>query len=319
LQADLESEQQRRSAADAERDRLLVERDSICQQLASLSSFVQPRPSGGAGPPRQPSNYSSPAPSPASTPTQPSSNKRDRSPSEEPPSSHKRPRSSSGSSVRPIQIDSDDDIDDEDDREAKDSSDGEYKNDGHSDDGRRSDQGSRSPPDQGRTQSSGARSRDGNNSPSSSSSDSSSDGSGGGTGSRSAGYLSDNALSRLPATVIRRDQWIPGYRRPQHFVQRDVAPWSVAETQLISVRSLTVDTFFRDWSCPLCWLFPVRQPRPRRSRWNPELITEANVRALYNAEPWTAMQTPVIPHSFDLVGWFAQFALQYTSFEDDHV
>lgn len=53
--------------------------------------------------------------------------------------------------------------------------------------------------------------------------------------------------------------------------------------------------------------------------WDRDLITEANVRALYDAEPWTALQTPVVPHSFDLTGWFADFALQYTTFEQDHL
>lgn len=137
--------------------------------------------------------------------------------------------------------------------------------------------------------------------------------------SRSSGFLSDGALDRLPATVIRRDQWIPGYGRPRHFAGRDVAPWPVVETRLISVRSLTVDALFRDWSCPQHWLFPARLRRPPQSGWHPELVTEANIRALYRAEPWSALQTPVVPHSFDLTGWFGQFSLRYTSFEDDHV
>ncbi|KAE9299644.1 hypothetical protein PR003_g22942 [Phytophthora rubi] len=131
------------------------------------------------------------------------------------------------------------------------------------------------------------------------------------------GLLSATALAALPATRAPRDQWIPGYADRRNFVVADVAPWALPEILQLSVRELTVDLLFQKLSKPALWIFPPDGRAPAAQHWSPDLITEANVRALYAATPWDVLDVVVAPVSFDLVDWFEVMANKYTQFEDD--
>eukprot|EP00644_Phytophthora_capsici_P001910 jgi/Phyca11/15643/fgenesh1_pg.PHYCAscaffold_14_\ len=52
--------------------------------------------------------------------------------------------------------------------------------------------------------------------------------------------------------------------------------------------------------------------------WHHGLITEANIRALYaaNPPPWDALRRIVVPRSFEMSGWFADFCQRYEDFEE---
>ncbi|KAE9219699.1 hypothetical protein PF004_g13533 [Phytophthora fragariae] len=131
------------------------------------------------------------------------------------------------------------------------------------------------------------------------------------------GLLSATALAALPATRAPRDQWILGYADRRNFVVADVAPWALPEILQLSVRELTVDLLFQKFSKPALWIFPTDRRAPAAQHWSPDLIAEANVRALYAATPWDVLDVVVAPVSFDLVGWFEVMANKYTQFEDD--
>ncbi|KAL3659432.1 hypothetical protein V7S43_015703 [Phytophthora oleae] len=158
-------------------------------------------------------------------------------------------------------------------------------------------------------------------------------GSGGSTGSSDcsssvSSHASYNSLlSRqehrdLTPTVVPRDQWIPGYRRPAQYTNAaDCAPWPLQDVRLLSVRRLRVRTLFQQWTRPKYWLFPHSRRAPSATTWFPELITETNIRALYAASPppWDALRTLVVPRSFELTGWFADFCRLYSDFENAHL
>ncbi|KAG1686908.1 hypothetical protein DVH05_005833 [Phytophthora capsici] len=242
----------------------------MSQQLASISQLIQV-PSGGNSGATSAPNQPSPAVVRVPTPPSPSSRKRSRSTSEEAPSQSKKQRSSSGSSSQPIQVDSGDE-------EGK-------EEDANSDDSDRSiGQHNQNP---------GSSKAGGPDSPPSASSNSSDGESDSGYSSSSDGFLSDNALGQLPQASIGRDQWIPGYQVARHFARRDVDPWPVTPVRQINVHHLTVDNLFHDWSCPGYWVFPARLGAPNRSMWSPGLVTEANVRRLYDAQPWPALRVSV--------------------------
>eukprot|EP00644_Phytophthora_capsici_P001457 jgi/Phyca11/14971/fgenesh1_pg.PHYCAscaffold_10_\ len=115
LRTDIEVERQQWAAAEEERDRLLVERGTIGQQLAGLASLVQGRLPNSAG-----SSSRAPSPPmPALPQAESSSQKRTRSRSPDSPPPPKRDRPSSGSSALPIQIDSDGDSEEGDDDQVK--------------------------------------------------------------------------------------------------------------------------------------------------------------------------------------------------------
>ncbi|KAG1697407.1 hypothetical protein DVH05_016282 [Phytophthora capsici] len=136
---------------------------------------------------------------------------------------------------------------------------------------------------------------------------------------------SDNTLlaaqeyEDLLPTVISRQRWIPGYRRPTvYHRQRDCDPWPLVEVSQLSIRRLRLDTLVAQWTRPKFWLFP-RNPRvPAAADWHPGLITEANIRALYaaNPPPWDALRRIVVPRSFEMNGWFADFCQRYEDFEE---
>ncbi|KAG1695475.1 hypothetical protein DVH05_019631 [Phytophthora capsici] len=281
---------------EAERDRLLLERNTMSQQLASISQLIQVPSGGNSGATSAPSQ-----PSPVAlrvpTPSSPSSRKRTRSTSEETPSQSKKRRSSSGSSSQPIRVDSGDEEDKEEDVNSDDSD-------------RSIGQHSQTPGNSG---------AGGPDSPPSTSSNSSDGESDSGYSSSSDAFLSDNALGKLPQASIGRNQWIPGYQSARHFARRDVDPWPVTPVRQIDVHHLTVDDLFHDWSCPEYWVFPARRGAPNRSMWSPGLVTEANVRRLYDAQPWTALRVSVIPRSFDPKGWFNHFIRQYSAFEEEEL
>ncbi|KAL4145525.1 hypothetical protein PRNP1_013192 [Phytophthora ramorum] len=129
--------------------------------------------------------------------------------------------------------------------------------------------------------------------------------------------LSDAELGQLDPTTISRDRWIPGYRSPVRFAGTDVDPWPLSPVRQLSVRHLTVATLFRQWSRPPSWLFPRRTRTPSAGTWNPDLITQANILALYKLRPWIVLGRAVPPQSFDATGWFAEFVQLYAAFEEE--
>ncbi|KAG1712681.1 hypothetical protein DVH05_000421 [Phytophthora capsici] len=138
---------------------------------------------------------------------------------------------------------------------------------------------------------------------------------------------SDNTLlaaqeyDDLLPTVISRQRWIPGYRRPTVYRrQRDCDPWSLVEISQLCIRRLHLDTLVAQWTRPKFWLFPRNPRAPPAGNWHPGLITEANIRALYaaNPPPWDALRRIVVPCSFEMSGWFADFCRRYEDFEENN-
>ncbi|GMF45624.1 unnamed protein product [Phytophthora fragariaefolia] len=134
---------------------------------------------------------------------------------------------------------------------------------------------------------------------------------------RSGSFLSDRDLRQLAPTNIPRERWIPGYHGSVNFSVADVDPWPLHLVRQLSVRDLTVSKLFHDWCCPPLWLFPQRVSVPSPGTWYPELITEANIIALYKIRPWTVLQRVIPPQSFDISDWFTEFARLYVVFEGE--
>ncbi|KAG1704265.1 hypothetical protein DVH05_006274 [Phytophthora capsici] len=136
---------------------------------------------------------------------------------------------------------------------------------------------------------------------------------------------SDNTLlaaqeyDDLLPTVISRQRWIPGYHRPTVYRrQRDCDPWPLVEISQLCIRRLRLDTLVAQWTRPKFWLFPRNPRAPPAGSWHHGLITEANIRALYaaNPPPWDALRRIVVPRSFEMSGWFADFCQRYEDFEE---
>ncbi|GMF22414.1 unnamed protein product [Phytophthora fragariaefolia] len=144
------------------------------------------------------------------------------------------------------------------------------------------------------------------------------DGDNGSVGSGQSGsFISDQELRQLAPTNIPRDRWIPGYHGSVNFSIADVDPWPVHTVRQLSVRDLTVSKLFHVWCRPPLWLFPQRVPVPSPGTWYSELITEANIVALYQIRPWTVLQRVIPPRSFDISGWFTECMRLYVAFEGE--
>ncbi|GMF41601.1 unnamed protein product [Phytophthora fragariaefolia] len=141
-----------------------------------------------------------------------------------------------------------------------------------------------------------------------------------GSGAGHNQLVPDAALASLPATRIPRDRWLPGYRVRQQYQASDVAPWPLPDVLACSVLEMTVDTLFRHFSCPLGWLYPRRSQTstPSQTTWLDSLVTEGNLVALFNRQPWEALNSSIIPMSFDMVGEFKPLVTAYIAFEDEH-
>ncbi|KAE8891304.1 hypothetical protein PF003_g24491 [Phytophthora fragariae] len=79
-----------------------------------------------------------------------------------------------------------------------------------------------------------------------------------------------------------------------------------------------MEQLFQQFSKPQFWIFPPSERVPPARSWSPALITEDNVKALYNSTPWRVLDTLVTPVSFGLVGWFEQMARKYAQLEEDY-
>ncbi|GMF48842.1 unnamed protein product [Phytophthora fragariaefolia] len=130
--------------------------------------------------------------------------------------------------------------------------------------------------------------------------------------------LSDETRLAFPATVIPRDEWISAYEDRRHFVAADVTPWVLPEIPQLSVRGPTVEQLFQKFSEPAYSTFPPDEKTPSAQYGSPDLLTEANVRILYDAVPRGTLNAVVTPVSFDLVDWFETMVRQYAQFEDDY-
>ncbi|GMF30046.1 unnamed protein product [Phytophthora fragariaefolia] len=130
--------------------------------------------------------------------------------------------------------------------------------------------------------------------------------------------LTPEALSALPATTIPRNECFPGYADRRDFAEVGVAPWPLPVILQLSVRELEIERLFHEFSNPPFWIFPADERTPPLRSWCPDLITESNVRALYDSTPWTVLDALVTPVSFVLVGWFDTMARQYSLFESDY-
>ncbi|KAG1682712.1 hypothetical protein DVH05_018933 [Phytophthora capsici] len=126
------------------------------------------------------------------------------------------------------------------------------------------------------------------------------------------------ATTEVPIPCHRM-RWIPGYRRPTVYRrQRDCDPWPLVEISQLCIRRLGLDTLVAQWTRPKFWLFPRNPRAPPAGSWHHGLITEANIRALYaaNPPPWDALRRIVVPRSFEMSGWFADFCQRYEDFEE---
>jgi hypothetical protein len=102
------------------------------------------------------------------------------------------------------------------------------------------------------------------------------------------------------------------------YSEEDVAPWDASALSQVSILDLDVELLFHEFAQPLAWIFPAEGEPPKPHLWCPELVTEANIVQLLEAEPWTVLDAPITPVSFDISGWFAWIALKYADLEEEH-
>jgi hypothetical protein len=81
---------------------------------------------------------------------------------------------------------------------------------------------------------------------------------------------------------------------------------------------LDIESLFHEFAQPLHWIFPVEGDPEEPDLCHPELISEANIKALLNDAPWQDPRTLAAPVSFDLSGWFETIAQKYIELEDEH-
>ncbi|GMF47148.1 unnamed protein product [Phytophthora fragariaefolia] len=130
---------------------------------------------------------------------------------------------------------------------------------------------------------------------------------------RSGSFLSDQDLRQLAPNNIPRERWIPGYHGPVNFSVANVDPWSVRPVRQLSDCVQAVSRLVLSSTL----LFPQRVPVSSPGTWYPELITEANIVALYEIRPWTVLQHVIPPRSCDISGWFTKFVRLYVVFEGE--
>ncbi|GMF23839.1 unnamed protein product [Phytophthora fragariaefolia] len=132
--------------------------------------------------------------------------------------------------------------------------------------------------------------------------------------------VSDAALASLPVTRIPRDRLLPGYRARRQYQASEVAPWPLSDVLACSALEMPVDSFFRRFSCPLGWLYPRRSQTstPSQTTWFDSVVTGGNLTALLSRQPCEALNSPIVPMSFDMMGEFEALVTAHIAFEDEH-
>ncbi|RLN78428.1 hypothetical protein BBJ28_00024503, partial [Nothophytophthora sp. Chile5] len=113
-------------------------------------------------------------------------------------------------------------------------------------------------------------------------------------------------------------RFIPGFSQAHPFTDREVALWIADEVGSLRIQGLTVCVLAKRRLLPPGFLFPIRDKSVKAPKWKRSLITGPMVKALMDSEPWSALDVPAPPLTFDPNQSMGDLADAYCSFEDKY-